>query len=251
MESISNMGMSGKEGSPSSTRTNNIIFGGELMRSVELFTGAGGLALAISNAGFKNEAVIEWNKDACNTIRVNQKRGMEPVTHWKLFETDITLFDYNTIGNNLDLLGGGPPCQPFSVGGKHRGHSDGRNMFPETARAVRELKPRESFVKYFAYIILQLTYPEIAPKTNEEWIEHLSRLERYHTAGRRDGLYYHVVFRLFNAADYGVPQKRERVFIVGFRSDVGREWFFPSQTHSQEALWWSQWKTGEYGDVIR
>lgn len=230
------------------------------MRSVELFTGAGGLALAISEAGFEHEAVIEWNRDACNTIRVNQMKGMKPVTHWKLYETDVTLFDYQTIGKNLDLLGGGPPCQPFSVGGKHRGQSDGRNMFPEAVRAVRELKPRafifenvkgltrQSFAKYFEYIIFQLSYPEIAPKSNEEWTEHLSRLERYHTSGRRDGLNYHVVFRLFNAADYGVPQKRERVFIVGFRSDLGKEWSFPSITHSQDALWWSQWKTGEYWD---
>ncbi|MCL6590937.1 MAG: DNA cytosine methyltransferase [Firmicutes bacterium] len=228
------------------------------MRSVELFSGAGGLALAISNAGFQHEAVIEWNKDACNTIRANQKRGMDPVCHWNLFETDIKLFDYGMIPSGLDLLGGGPPCQPFSIGGKHRGQIDDRNMFPEAARAVRELQPkafifenvkgllRESFAKYFEYIILQLTYPEIAPKKDEDWSDHLARLERYHTAGHKDGLYYNVVFRLVNAADYGVPQRRERVFIVGFRSDIDTEWSFPSPTHSQDALWWSQWKTGEY-----
>ena len=57
---------------------------------------------------------------------------------------------------------------------------------------------------------------------------------------------YRIVFRLLNAADYGVPQKRERVFIVGFKKDLHTEWAFPNPTHTQEALLWSQWVTGEY-----
>lgn len=108
-------------------------------------------------------------------------------------------------------------------------------MFPQFFRAVRELKPkvilvenvrgllRHFFAKYFEYIILQLTYPEVVQKSGEDWVDHVSRLERHHTVGRRDGLSYRVVFRLLNAADYGIPQKRERVFIVGFRSDLGLE----------------------------
>lgn len=77
-------------------------------------------------------------------------------------------------------------------------------------------------------------------------MDRVSRLERHHTVGRRDGLSYRVVFRLLNAADYGIPQKRERVFIVGFRSDLGLEWSFPEPTCSQEALLWAQWVTGDY-----
>lgn len=228
------------------------------MRSIELFVGAGGLALGVANAGFDHEAVVEWDGDACETIRENQRRGLEPLVHWPLHETDVRTFDYSSIPEGLDLLAGGPPCQPFSLGGKHRGYRDDRNMFPEAVRAVRELRPRafllenvkgllrESFATYFEYILLQLTYPEITRRLDEEWIQHRSRLEQYHTRGNHDGLLYRVVFGLFNAADYGVPQRRERVFIVGFRGDLDLEWSFPKPTHSEEALLWSQWATGEY-----
>ncbi|NCC62477.1 MAG: DNA (cytosine-5-)-methyltransferase, partial [Verrucomicrobiae bacterium] len=127
-------------------------------------------------------------------------------------------------------------------------------------RAVRELKPRafifenvkglrrEAFQRYFTYILLQLTYPEIVNRSNEEWIDHLARLEQHHTAGSEQGLYYRVVARLVNAADYGVPQKRERVFFVGFRNDIHEPWSFPAPTHSQQALLWDQWVTSTYWD---
>lgn len=230
------------------------------MRSAEIFAGAGGLALGVSNAGFRHEVVAEWDRDACNTIRHNQSKGVKTVEDWPLFEGDVRNFDWSSIREGLDLLAGGPPCQPFSLGGKHRGHRDGRDMFPVATDLVRKLQPRafifenvkgllrQSFAKYFEYIYLQLNYPEIRRRNEESWHEHLVRLERYHTKGRKDGLSYQVVFSLLNAADYGVPQKRERVFIVGFRSDQNIEWSFPKVTHSQDALLWDQWITGEYWD---
>ncbi|MBU6142166.1 DNA cytosine methyltransferase [Patescibacteria group bacterium] len=233
------------------------------MRSVELFVGAGGLAMGVSRAGFSPEAVVEWNHDACDTIRENQRLGVEPVKHWPLHEMDVRDFDYTGIKKSVDLLAGGPPCQPFSLGGKHRGHRDVRDMFPQVVRAVRELQPRailvenvkgltrSAFARYFEYIRLQITYPDVIKKKNEEWLDHLGRLERYHTKGKRDGLYYRVVTRVLNAADYGVPQRRERVFFVGFRSDLGLEWSFPRPTHSMDALLWDQWVSGVYWDVHR
>ena len=155
---------------------------------------------------------------------------------------------------------GGPPCQPFSVGGKHYGQKDRRDMFPEAIRAVRERRPkafvfenvkgltREAFANYYQYVKLQLAYPECVCGKGEGWLAHLARLERIHTQGRDAGLRYNVVARLLNAADYGVPQRRERVFLVGFRSDLGIEWSFPKATHSQDALLWSQWRDGCYWD---
>jgi DNA (cytosine-5)-methyltransferase 1 len=131
-------------------------------------------------------------------------------------------------------------------------------MFPEVARAVRELRPRaiivenvkgllrESFAKYFEYVTLQLRYPEVISKPGEDWTSHLSRLERHSTKGKDKGLQYNIVFRPLNAANYGVPQKRERVIIVGFRADLGIEWSFPEETHSQDALLVDQWITKEY-----
>jgi DNA (cytosine-5)-methyltransferase 1 len=71
-------------------------------------------------------------------------------------------------------------------------------------------------------------------------------LERQHTKGKVQGLRYNVIFQPLNAANYGVPQKRERVIIVGFRSDLGIEWSFPTGTHTQDALLRDQWITGEY-----
>lgn len=230
------------------------------MRSVELFTGAGGLALAIEKAGFHHHTVIERDKDCCATIRENQTRGFSLLDGWRLFSGDVRDFDYSEIRADVDLLAGGPPCQPFSIGGKHKAYRDERDMFPQVVKAVRELRPRailvenvkgltrKTFANYFSYIVFQLSHPEIVRAEDESWTEHRSRLERYHTKGSWSGLEYHVVPRLLNAANYGVPQKRERVFFVGFRSDLGVEWTFPDETHSLESLLIDQWVTGEYWD---
>lgn len=233
------------------------------MNAVELFAGAGGLTLATSRAGFKHLAVVERDHDSCETVRINQLRRVSHVVDWPLCEADVTRFDYRPFGENIDLLSGGPPCQPFSLGGKHRGKEDPRNMFPEVVRAVRDLRPkailienvrglvRQSFMAYFEYIILQLAYPVISRHEDEDWQKHLSRLEKHHTSGKSVDLSYNVVFRVLNAADYGVPQKRERVLIVGFRSDLNLDWSFPEPTHAHEALLFDQWVTGEYWDRHR
>jgi len=231
------------------------------VRSVELFAGAGGLAIGVGKAGFDHAAVLEWNHDACETIRANQRKGNSEVVGWPVVECDAKLFSYEALSREITLVSGGPPCQPFSLGGKHRAHKDDRDMFPEAVRAVRELRPRafifenvkgllrQSFSSYFEYIVLMLSYPELERRKGEEWIGHRARLEQHQTANARReprGLTYNVVFQLLNAADYGVPQKRERVFIVGFRSDLGIEWSFPTASHSQDALLRDQWVTGDY-----
>jgi DNA (cytosine-5)-methyltransferase 1 len=228
------------------------------MQSVELYTGAGGLALGISRAGFKHLALVELDSDSCRTIQENKKRKVEEVDSWPLFNCDVRQFNFDLLPAGIELLAAGVPCQPFSIGGKHRGHSDERNLFPATIDIIRRLKPqaviienvrglrRPSFAKYFSYIELMLTYPEICRRKEELWFDHLSRLERYHTRGKRDELYYRVVHRILNAADYGVPQKRERLFIVAIRADLGVEWSFPSPTHSPDSLLWEQYCSGEY-----
>jgi DNA (cytosine-5)-methyltransferase 1 len=229
------------------------------MRSVELFAGAGGLAIGMANAGFRHAAVIEWNPDACETFRENKRHHTHHVDEWPLWEGDVRNFDYGALGGEVMVVSGGPPCQPFSMGGKHRGYSDERDMFPQAVRAVRELRPkafifenvkglmRETFATYFEYITLQLAHPSLARGKGEPWREHRERLEKYHIS-RKSNSEYNVVFRLLNAADYGVPQKRERVFIVGFRADLGVEWSFPEETHSEDALFASKWISGDYWD---
>lgn len=228
------------------------------MKAVELFAGAGGLGLGVSAAGFKPHAVVEWDRYCADTIKENAQRGHHLVKDWPVFCGDVREFDFQQVPEGIELVSGGPPCQPFSIGGKHKAFMDQRDMFPQAIRAVREIKPkafmfenvkgltRAAFANYVEYIRLQLQHPELVQKKNETWESHLSRLERHHTKGRIRGLHYRLVTRLLNAADYGVPQKRERIFFVGIRSDLGVEFCFPEPTHSQDSLIWQQCRSAAY-----
>lgn len=225
------------------------------LTSIELFSGAGGLAYGLHMAGFHHEMLVERDKHSVNTLNHNCSRILPD---WDVVSADVRDIKFSQYEGKIDLIAGGPPCQPFSLAGKHKAHLDDRDMFPQGARAVAETKPkafifenvkgllRKSFSSYFEYIILRLTYPEHLPNDGESWMEHLSKLEQVHTKGNYSGLKYNVLFRLLNAADYGVPQIRERVFIVGIRSDLNLAWSFPEQTHSERALLESQWLTGDY-----
>ncbi|XCN75482.1 MAG: DNA cytosine methyltransferase [Candidatus Electrothrix aestuarii] len=220
------------------------------MKSLELFSGAGGLALGIAEQGARHEALVELNKDAAATLRHNFQPDI-------VHHTDIRDFDFEAYGH-VDIVAGGPPCQPFSIGGKHQGNMDQRDMFPYACKAIAQCTPsvfifenvkgllRKSFSTYFEYILLRLSYPELIIGSTETWEGHLRRLEKAHTSQKYSGIKYNVLFRLINAADYGVPQKRERVVIVGTRNDLEVEWSFPEQTHSLESLIHSQFVTKEY-----
>lgn len=220
-----------------------------MINSLEIFSGAGGLAKGIELAGACHRAFVEWNTDVCKTLRKNYSPDI-------VFETDIRNFHFSQY-NGIDVIAGGPPCQPFSIGGKAKGDEDERDMFPYAVSAIRQLMPkafifenvkgllRKSFAQYFNYIILQLTYPQVS-QNDTDWRENLSALERIHTKGVYKGLKYNVIFRLLNAADYGVPQKRERVIIVGIRNDLDISWDFPDGTHSEDALLWDKYVTGNY-----
>lgn len=230
--------------------------------SLELFCGTGGLALGLHQAGFKPCALLEWDKDSCDNIKCNILNGFTGINDWNVIQSDVRLIKYNDLGSSIQFVTGGPPCQPFSLGGKHKANSDRRDMFPEAVRAVREIRPqgfifenvrgllRKSFSTYFNYIILQLTYPSIERKPDSDWLDHYKLLEQHHTSARKQtDVEYNVVFRLLNAADYGVPQTRQRVIIVGFRKDLDANWAFPLPTHSKEDLLYEQYITGEYWDL--
>lgn len=202
------------------------------MRSLELFSGCGGLAKGLEQAGFKHCAFVEINRWACESLRANFNPSL-------VHEVDVRTFDFKTIGA-VDLVAGGPPCQPFSLGGLSRAYADARDMFPQAIRAIHELAPkgfifenvkgllRKSFSDYFEYVVLRLTYPERTPPVGGNWKDHLVALRRIDFASY-SGLKYDVQCRLLNAVDYGVPQNRERVFIVGIRRDLERKWEWPSK----------------------
>ena len=174
----------------------------------------------------------------------------------KFFFGDIKDFDFDTL-ENIEIVAGGPPCQPFSIGGKHKAHQDNRDMFPYAIHAIKKLKPkafifenvkgllRQSFTDYFKYIILKLTYPNFAAEANSDWQKHLNELCNISSSSYTETK-YNVQFKLINAANYGVPQTRERVVIVGIRSDLKCLWSFPPETHSADKLFWDMHVTGEY-----
>lgn len=234
-----------------------------MVRSLELFSGAGGLALGLHKAGFSPVALLEWDKNSCDNIKANISGGFSGVADWNVVQTDVRLVRYSDYGLDVQFVTGGPPCQPFSLGGKHKAHADVRDMFPEAVRAVRELRPqgfifenvkgllRKSFSSYFNYILLQLSHPEVTAREGMDWTEHLRMLEEYHTSSGVKGLEYNVVFRLLNAADYGVPQQRHRVVIVGFRSDMDAHWSFSDPTHTKEALMCAKHGDGSYWEEHR
>ena len=258
-------------------------------KSIELFAGAGGLGIGLAQAGFEPQVVVEYNKWCCDTLRDNHRILVEANTvtadrdpSWRVVEGDVRQIDFKPHEGKLDLVSGGPPCQPFSLGGRHRAYDDARDMFrvslffwpmrasschhssistpfgslarifAQAVRAVREVQPkafifenvkglmRASFQNYFEYVQFQMEHPELTAKKSEDWQDHLARLEQHHTSTRRHGLHYRVVTRLLNSANYGVPQRRERVVFVGFRDDVDARWTFSMGNHTQEALVWDQ-----------
>jgi len=229
------------------------------MKSLELFAGAGGLGLGAELGGMVPQLVVERDRWCCETLMANRSSSLSrwPEPH----QGDICDVNFSSWENQIDVVTGGPPCQPFSLGGKHQAHEDHRDMWSQAVRAVRETKPkafifenvkgltRSRFSDYFSYIYLQMTYPDIVLKRKELWHEHHARLEQHHSSGSQSGLQYQVIPpRVLNAANYGVPQKRERVFFVGFRNDLAANWAFPIGTHSRDALLYDQSSKGDYWD---
>lgn len=219
------------------------------MNSLELFSGMGGLAKGLEQAGFQHSAFVEFNSHACSSLRQNFDAE-------KVFHGDVKNFDFDAL-KSIDVVAGGPPCQPFSMGGKHLANDDSRDMFPYAIKAIERLAPkafifenvkgllRSSFSDYFEYILLRLTYPSFQSKNYGEWSDHLALLRRVKKMGYA-GVTYQVQFKLLNAADYGVPQTRERVVIVGIRSDVDATWSFPKVTHSEDRLLWEMYVSKDY-----
>lgn len=209
--------------------------------SIELFTGGGGLAWAMHESGYRHLLVNEIERRACETLE--QAR-------WPLVAGDVRALDFRAFEGRVDVLAGGVPCQPWSLGGVHGGYDDPRNLWPELFRCVRESRPRAviaenvrgllrpSFRPYYEYILNELRLPFEQRVDGEDWRDHDRRLRKALARGATDaGERYDVFCLPVNAADYGVPQVRQRVFVVAFRADLGlADWQRPPATHSEAAL---------------
>ena len=154
---------------------------------IELFAGAGGLTLGLSAAGFPPHHVFEIDAQCCETLRHNSQTTQPRITA-QIHQRDVANVDWSQFTRPVRLLAGGPPCQPFSNGGKHLADRDQRNQFPSTLHAVRELRPavvllenvpgllRRSFKPYLDYLVRQLAYPSVEQRAHETWQEHDARL---------------------------------------------------------------------------
>jgi DNA (cytosine-5)-methyltransferase 1 len=226
------------------------------LTSLELFAGAGGLSLGIAKAGFKCLGLIERNETAGATLVANARQLLR-VDPAAVTIADIEDVDFSSLPH-VDLLSGGPPCQPFSLGGKNLGSEDPRNMFPALLHAVGTVLPRavlienvkglarEKFSDYFAYIRKQLEFPTHQLPRGCCWKDHFARLS---TVRERDvplEEQYSVGFQVIDSADFGVPQRRERILITAFRKDSGVQPFLLDETHSREALLVQLYETKEY-----
>ena len=224
------------------------------MIGAELFAGCGGLAFGMSRAGFTHVLMAEFNRDAVETVLHNKAAGVEHVREWPMALMDVREIDWLSLPA-LDVISGGPPCQPFGIGGKKLGQEDRRDMWPEAIRAVREAAPRAflfenvrnlagpRFRTYLEWIVAHLERPREGRRPGESHAAHSLRLRA--TCSQPD---YQVAWQVVNAADYGAPQIRHRVLIFGLRSDVGPAPRLMEPTHSRDRLLWDQYVSGAYWD---
>jgi DNA (cytosine-5)-methyltransferase 1 len=172
------------------------------LTSVEMCAGAGGQALGLEQAGFDHEALIEIEKQFCDTLRLNRPR-------WNVCEGDLESFDGRPY-KGADLLAGGLPCPPFSVAGKQLGAGDERNLFPAALRLADEIRPRAIMIENVRGFL---------DAVFDDYRRHLKR--------QLKKLGYEADWRLLNASEFGVPQLRPRVVIVALRQEFADRFDWP------------------------
>lgn len=176
-----------------------------MYKSIEICAGAGGQALGLENAGFSHVALVEYEKDYCECLKRNRP-------NWDVRCMDVHYFDGYPYQGQIDLLSGGVPCPPFSVAGKQLGKDDERDLFPQMLRLVREIKPRAVMIEN----VRGLLDPKFTTYRNHV----LQTLADYG---------YNTHIQLLNASDYGVPQLRPRVVIVGIHKNLTDFFDFPDK----------------------
>jgi len=213
------------------------------LKAISLFSGAGGMDIGVKQAGFNLIASVENDPYCCQTLRANIKRQRE---NTKVIESDIREINLHAMMNELgispgevDLLFGGPPCQAFSQIGKQRGLEDERGLLLfQMIRFAKILSPKIVLIEQVRGL---LSAKDRNGKRGGVFKELLKNLEK---------LDYVANWQLINAADYGVPQLRKRIFIVATKNGFQ----FPQPTHCQNDQQTSLFTLPNYtkvGEVIR
>ena len=196
---------------------------GSRLKAISLFTGVGGLDFGFEAAGFRTAVALEMDSTACRAVRLNRS--------WKIIEADITEISSRNIlavgeleAKEADILIGGPPCQPFS-----------KSSYWATGDAGRLDDPRAQTLKHYLRVLSE-TLPRTFLLENVLGFSYLGKSEGLDFIRRgiarinsKAGTSYSVHVQALNAADFGVPQARERIFVVGDRE--GRPFNFPAPTH--------------------
>lgn len=173
------------------------------MRGIELFAGAGGLALGLELAGVQGVAFVEIERTACDTLRYNRPQ-------WRVVEADVQRVNFKEYHDQVDLVSGGPPCQAFSYAGKRLGFSDTRGtLFHEFARCLEEVN---------APMFLFENVPGLVSHDGGRTFETI--LQVFQELG------YEVQHRILNAAYHGVAQKRKRLIAIGIQKDLANKIHF-------------------------
>lgn len=178
------------------------------LTSIDLFAGAGGLTRGLEESGWTTRYAVEFDTAASQTYAFN-------FPHVQLDTRDIGEVDFTGLNGHVNLVAGGPPCQPFSVAGQQRAAQDARDCIPHFVRAVSSILPDAFLLENVANL----------------WsARHRSYLNRVMYELEEIG--YRISARVLDAADFGVPQHRRRLFIVGMRNQHFR---FPAPSHGHAA----------------
>jgi DNA (cytosine-5)-methyltransferase 1 len=173
------------------------------LTTLELCAGGGGQALGLEQAGIDHVALVEFDRHACNTLRLNRPK-------WNVLHADIREFDARPY-SGVDIVSGGLPCPPFSIAGKQLGQKDERNLFPAAIRIISQARPRAVMIENVRGILGAVF---------EDYREHV--------VNQLTKLGYRSDWHLLNASDFGVPQLRPRVVFVAMQRAFFESFSWPS-----------------------
>lgn len=199
------------------------------LRSLSLFSGGGGLDLGFDRSGFVHVASYELICNAADTLRLNRP-------DWRVFggsDGDVRHVDWRKYCGLVDVVHGGPPCQPFSSSGRQLGSNDVRDMFPEYVRAVREIEPL-AFVVENVPALLQSKFESYVEQTVRRPLSRLYTVDQFEIA----------------AKSFGVPQVRRRVIFVGIQKHLAKAYKRPVATH-RSVDGENSWQSGLFDSTDR